>query len=43
MNLFDVVSMLESLNADHLQEVLEDHFQFERFTVCQVKAEGFEE
>ncbi|WP_227935868.1 EF-P 5-aminopentanol modification-associated protein YfmH [Alkalihalobacillus deserti] len=43
MNLFDVVSMLESLKVDHLQEVLEDHFQFDRFTVCQVKAEGFEE
>ncbi|WP_332690359.1 EF-P 5-aminopentanol modification-associated protein YfmH [Halalkalibacter lacteus] len=43
MNLFDVVAMLESLTADHLQQVLKDHFQFERFTVCQVKAEGFEE
>ncbi|MFC0558543.1 EF-P 5-aminopentanol modification-associated protein YfmH [Halalkalibacter alkalisediminis] len=43
MNLFDVVSMLESLKVDHLQKVLEDHFQFDRFTVCQVKAEGFEE
>ncbi|MFC0471993.1 EF-P 5-aminopentanol modification-associated protein YfmH [Halalkalibacter kiskunsagensis] len=43
MNLFDVVSMLETLTVDHLQQVLEDHFQFERFTVCQVKAEGFEE
>jgi predicted Zn-dependent peptidase len=43
MNLFDVVQMLESLTVDHLQEVLEDHFQFDRFTICQVKAEGFEE
>ncbi|ARK30943.1 EF-P 5-aminopentanol modification-associated protein YfmH [Halalkalibacter krulwichiae] len=43
MNLFDVVSMLESLTAEQLQETLEDHFQFNRFTVCQVKAEGFEE
>ncbi len=43
MNLFDVVPVLESLTAEHLQEVLEDHFQFDRFTVCQVKAEGYEQ
>lgn len=43
MNLFDVVPVLESLTATHLQEVLEDHFQFERFTVCQVMAEGYEQ
>lgn len=41
MNLFDVVPVLESLTLDELQEVLADHFQFERFTVCQVMAEGY--
>lgn len=43
MNLFDVVPVLESLTATHLEEVLEDHFQFDRFTVCQVMAEGYEQ
>ncbi|TWI55222.1 EF-P 5-aminopentanol modification-associated protein YfmH [Halalkalibacter nanhaiisediminis] len=43
MNLFDVVPVLESLTATHLEEVLEDHFQFDRFTVCQVMKEGYEQ
>ncbi|HEU5138841.1 MAG TPA: pitrilysin family protein [Bacillales bacterium] len=37
MNLFEVVPMLESLTADDLQKVLEDHFDESCFTVCQVR------
>ncbi|KHF38669.1 EF-P 5-aminopentanol modification-associated protein YfmH [Halalkalibacter okhensis] len=43
MNLFEVVPMLESITPNDLTEVLQEHFQFDRFTVCQVKAEGFNE
>ncbi|MDV2685491.1 pitrilysin family protein [Alkalihalophilus lindianensis] len=39
MNLFDVVPTLEAINSDQLKDVLEEHFDFKRFTVCQVKAE----
>ncbi|HEX7065354.1 MAG TPA: pitrilysin family protein [Bacillales bacterium] len=37
MNLFEVVPVLESLTADDLQQVLEDHFDESCFTVCQVR------
>ncbi|WP_017727380.1 EF-P 5-aminopentanol modification-associated protein YfmH [Halalkalibacterium ligniniphilum] len=43
MDLFNVVPTLESLTVEALTEVLHDHFSFERFTVCQVKPEGFVE
>ncbi|NEU29311.1 insulinase family protein [bacterium LRH843] len=43
MHLFDVVPTLENLTASGLQEVLADHFEFDRFTVCQVMAEGYAE
>ncbi|WP_100404427.1 EF-P 5-aminopentanol modification-associated protein YfmH [Bacillus solitudinis] len=43
MNLFDVVPTLEGLTVDYLVGVMKEHFNFERFTVCQVKAEGYEE
>lgn len=43
MNLFDVVPTLESLTVEKLTDILHDHFQKERFTVCQVKPEGYEE
>jgi hypothetical protein len=43
MNLFDVVPTLESLTVDYLESVMNEHFDFDRFTVCQVKAEGYEE
>ncbi|WP_078554574.1 EF-P 5-aminopentanol modification-associated protein YfmH [Bacillus alkalicellulosilyticus] len=43
MNLFDVVSGLEEITVDTLTEVLKDHFQFERFTVCQVKQDDYVE
>ncbi|WP_088105149.1 EF-P 5-aminopentanol modification-associated protein YfmH [Halalkalibacter urbisdiaboli] len=43
MNLFDVVPTLEALTLDYLEEVMKGHFDFNRFTVCQVKAEGYEQ
>ncbi len=43
MNLFEIVPTLEALSLEELKAALEEHFQFERFTVCQVKAEGYEE
>ncbi|MBP3951975.1 EF-P 5-aminopentanol modification-associated protein YfmH [Bacillus suaedae] len=43
MNLFEVVPMLESIATADLTEILEDHFQFQRFTVFQVKPEGYKE
>lgn len=43
MNLFEVVPMLESISSTDLTEVLQDHFQFQRFTVFQVKPEGYKE
>ncbi|GAE24322.1 peptidase [Halalkalibacter wakoensis JCM 9140] len=43
MNLFDVVPVLESITAKDLTNILNDHFQLERFTICQVKAEGYQE
>ncbi|ADC51964.1 putative processing protease [Alkalihalophilus pseudofirmus OF4] len=39
MTLFDVVPVLEGITKEHLSEVLEEHFDFKRFTVCQVRAE----
>ncbi|WP_100373145.1 EF-P 5-aminopentanol modification-associated protein YfmH [Bacillus sp. FJAT-45037] len=42
MNLFDVVPVLETITADHLKNVLNEHFDFDRFTVCQVRAEETE-
>lgn len=36
MNLFDVVSTLESLTTSELEEKAKEHFDLEYFTVCQV-------
>ncbi|KYG34998.1 EF-P 5-aminopentanol modification-associated protein YfmH [Alkalihalobacillus trypoxylicola] len=43
MNLFDVVSVLESLDIDYLTKLKKEHFDFECFTACHVKAEGYHE
>ncbi|GAE30817.1 EF-P 5-aminopentanol modification-associated protein YfmH [Halalkalibacter hemicellulosilyticus] len=43
MNLFDVVPTLEEITIDDLKQVLQEHFDFERFTVFQVKPEGYQE
>lgn len=43
MNLFDVVPTLEKLNAQTIMNIARDHFVFKRFTVCQVKPEGYVE
>ncbi|TSB46465.1 EF-P 5-aminopentanol modification-associated protein YfmH [Alkalicoccobacillus porphyridii] len=38
MNLFDVVPTLEAMTKEDLQFILQDHFQLQRSTVCQVRA-----
>ncbi|WP_096199421.1 EF-P 5-aminopentanol modification-associated protein YfmH [Bacillus sp. FJAT-45350] len=43
MNLFDVVPVLEGITTDSLTNVLKDHFDFDRYTVFQVKPEGYTE
>ncbi|OLO40953.1 peptidase M16 [Alkalihalophilus pseudofirmus] len=43
MNLFDVVPVLEKINVEALTTIMKDHFNFDRFTVCQVKSEGYTE
>ncbi|UOE92784.1 pitrilysin family protein [Alkalihalobacillus sp. LMS39] len=43
MNLFDIVTMLEKLSVETLTEIMKDHFVFSRFTVCQIKPEGYTE
>lgn len=43
MSLFDVVPTLEQLTLESLTEMMKDHFQFDRFTVCQVKQKGYQE
>ncbi|MBU8907358.1 EF-P 5-aminopentanol modification-associated protein YfmH [Desertibacillus haloalkaliphilus] len=43
MNLFDVVSTLEQLSIETLTDVANEHFDFSRFTVCEVKPESFVE
>ncbi|HET7658664.1 MAG TPA: pitrilysin family protein [Bacillales bacterium] len=37
MNLFEVVPVLEQLTADDLERVLDEHFDEDCFTVCQVR------
>ncbi|MEB1810151.1 MAG: insulinase family protein [Bacillaceae bacterium] len=43
MNLFDVVSTLEKIDAETLTAIMKEHFNMDRFTVCQVKPEGYTE
>ncbi|KMK77276.1 EF-P 5-aminopentanol modification-associated protein YfmH [Alkalihalobacillus pseudalcaliphilus] len=43
MNLFDIVPVLESLQAKDLEAILQEHFDFDCFTVSEVKAEGYHE
>lgn len=43
MSLFDVVPTLEQLTIESLTEMMNDHFQFDRFTVCQVKQKDYQE
>ena len=43
MNLFDVVPALEKLTVEQIEAVAKDHFDFSRFTVCQVKPENYVE
>ncbi|WP_062050832.1 EF-P 5-aminopentanol modification-associated protein YfmH [Bacillus sp. JCM 19034] len=43
MNLFDVVTTLEEVTISDLEQVLQEHFDFGRFTVFQVKSEGYQE
>ncbi|MCK0470818.1 pitrilysin family protein [Halalkalibacter sp. APA_J-10(15)] len=43
MNLFDVVPTLEEITIHDLKQGLQEHFDFERFTVFQVKPEGYQE
>lgn len=40
MNLFEVVPALEQLTTSELQQTLEDHFDEDCFTVCQVLPKG---
>ncbi|KGA98537.1 zinc protease [Alkalihalobacillus alcalophilus ATCC 27647 = CGMCC 1.3604] len=43
MNLFDIVPVLESLDKADLETIMKDHFDFDCYTICQVKAEGYHE
>lgn len=43
MKLFDVVPTLEKISVEMLTKVMKEHFQFERFTVCQVKPNDYVE
>ncbi|WP_413381496.1 EF-P 5-aminopentanol modification-associated protein YfmH [Alkalihalobacillus sp. 1P02AB] len=43
MNLFDIVPVLESLDKTDLETIMKDHFDFDCYTICQVKAEGYHE